>query len=97
MAGENDVTLTLGKFSVIGKTAIQYLAAKNNGSKTIPILRVECGFLKGAELLAIGNILDETSSNVAPGQTAYLQVGSNNPAAVATDHVDCRVVDPAQH
>ncbi len=97
MAGENDVTLTLGKFSIVGKRALQYVTAKNNGSEMIPLLRIECGFLKGTELLALGNVLDETSSNVAPGQTAYLQVGANNSDSVGADHVDCRVVTPAQH
>jgi hypothetical protein len=90
MAGENDVTLTPGKFSTdVGKRAIQFLIAKNNGSETISMLRVECGFLKGAELVATGT---ETSLNVATGQSVYLQVIANHPASIGADHTDCRVV-----
>jgi hypothetical protein len=90
MAGAEDVVLTPGKFTTDGKIATQLLTAKNNGSEAITILAVECGFLKGAELVSTGK---GSSLNVDTGQTAYLKVTTDDGAGA--DHVDCRVVGAA--
>jgi hypothetical protein len=85
VAGPNDVTLTPGKFTTEGKSATQLITAKNSGGPIFDLV-VECGFLKGAELVTTER---EASLNVGAGQTVYMKVTANN--APGADRADCRV------
>jgi hypothetical protein len=87
MAGD-DVTLTLGALTSDGHSVTQLVSVKNNAGEPILNLAVECGFLRGTELLATGRGF---ALNVQTDQTAYLSVAPDQ-RGVGADHADCRVV-----
>jgi hypothetical protein len=82
-----DIDLVKGRLVHQDSTSIQAVAATNHTARRIGQLEVECGFYRGAVFLAPG---DGVADNIAPGQTAYLDVYSHN--SEGSDTVECRVV-----
>jgi hypothetical protein len=90
IAGDLDgVTLTLGKFSIDKNGFVgQALSAKNSTSEPIEFLQLECGFLRGNQLIATGA---HYLKNLQAGQTGYQTVYVEITQGDFPDHADCRM------
>lgn len=80
-----DIDITEGQLTHAGSYAQRVVAAKNN-TGPIATLKIECGFFRGAALLAAGMGFAE---NIEAGQTVYVDVLANH--ADGADRTECRV------
>jgi hypothetical protein len=86
-AADDIVELIKGRFAAgSGTYAHQAVAVINHSATMLQYIEVECGFLRGNDLIATGSGVIE---NVRPGQTAYKEVlGRDGQGA---DRADCRI------
>jgi hypothetical protein len=85
-AAAAEVELSKGRLTVTDFIATQVIAVKNNTTKRISTIYVECGFFHANTLLAAARYHAE---NVEAGQTAYIEVTSQD--AAEADRSECRV------
>ena len=85
-AAAAEVELSKGRLTVTDFIATQVVAVKNNTTKRISTIYVECGFFHANTLLAAARYYAE---NVEAGQTAYIEVTSQD--AAEADRSECRV------
>ena len=85
-AAAAELELSKGRLTVTDYIATQVVAVKNNTTKRISIIYVECGFFRANILLAAARYYAE---NVEAGQTAYIEVTSQD--AAEADRSECRV------
>jgi len=69
-AAAAEVELSKGRLTVTDFIATQVVAVKNNTTKRISTIYVECGFFRANTLLAAARYYAE---NVEAGQTAYIE------------------------
>lgn len=87
-AAAANIQLEKGQLTRNSPYATQVLAVKNNSGAAVQSVEIECGFLQGQRVLAVGTGYVQ---NVAAGQRAYAQVIGDN--AAAADSADCRIVE----
>ena len=78
--------LKTGQLTHDGSWSTQVVAVTNRSGLAVQLITVECGFLRNDTLLAAGIGI---SQNVAPDQTAYIEVPGEN--AGTANRADCRV------
>jgi hypothetical protein len=88
-AGAAEIDMTKGPLKRTRYGVEQLVIVKNDRADTIS-LGIECGLFHGNDLVGMGS---QHSSNIEPGQTAYVAASANlsDADAAAVDRTDCRI------
>jgi hypothetical protein len=84
---QQGLTLTVGRLIYSNRFVQQNVSVKNDTSKLVRDVKVECGFFSKGELIATDSAYVE---NIAPGATGFKTL--TEPSDVAPDRAECRIV-----